>query len=814
MYISYKWLQNYLPDLHQYTPEQIANALTSSIAEVEQTTAIRQELENLYIGEIIQVEKHPKLTKLNVCRVNINDNDTRTIICGADNVRAKLKVVVCLPGGQVYNAKEGGVVKISEREMQGITSQGMICSAKELGLTEDHAGILELESDAIVGSDITHQFKDTIYEIENKGISHRSDCFSHEGIARELSAILRTSFIRQVSEQITLNPTVEPVEFSVEQKLKPELSKRFSAIVLKDIIVKPSPLWLQCRLSAVGVRPINNIVDTTNYIMLDKGQPMHAYDYDKLHDKKLICRKAKADEKAITLDGKTHKLSAEDMVITDGTSIEDIAGIMGGKHSEIGEKTTTVVLEAANFDMYTIRRSSRSLGIRTEASTRFEKGLDPNLTLGALTDAVKIILDLTNAEIASNLIDIYPEPVETKTVNLDTMMVSRFLGIDLTKQQISDILKSLTLEIIDEDQDETNTNKVSQPKLLVKIPTLRRDLNIEQDLLEEIARIYGYANIKPQLPSKDLTPVLINPQSKIFRLVTNLLTSAGMDEVMTYSFVNEELYNKSLLNIKDCVQITNPLSPELSHMRTSLLPSLLEKVKQNSKTFNSFKIFELGRSVRKALDNDGIHHQPRVVAGVCYDESQSELFFEAKGIVNHLLSRLNIKATYEAEISKDNSMISANSFHTARRAQIIVNSKPIGIVGELAPEASLNWKFAGRIGMFEIDLEALLQNFSENTSYQTISPYQAVKRDLSFWIKQTVTYQQIYDEIHGLKEQLIKNIDLVDIYTKPDHPEQKSLTLSLTLQSNDKTLTDQEIQAIIDQIVTLLNKNLKAEIRK
>ncbi|MCA9383815.1 phenylalanine--tRNA ligase subunit beta, partial [Candidatus Dojkabacteria bacterium] len=460
MYISFKWLEKYLPNLNQFTNEDIAQGLTNALAEVEEFFEVRGELVNIYAGEVTKVEQHPKSDKLSVCEVNLG-NKTNTIICGAPNVKEGIKVAVCLPGGKVFNPKEPGeVLEIAEREVAGVLSKGMICSPKELGISDEHTGIMVLEDDINIGTDIRELLIDIIFEIENKSISHRSDCFSHIGIAKELAAILETDFVQPHLDEGPLGSNPE-LELNLDIKVSEEFCRRFTAIIIKDLVVKPSPLWIQARLSAVGVRPINNIVDVTNFIMLDKGQPLHAYDYDKLEDHTLIVRKAKEKEKVKTLDDQEHTLTNEMVVVADKNGVEDIAGIMGGHGSQITNDTTTIVLEAANWNMFNIRKTSRTLHIRTEASTRFEKGLDPNFTEIGLVSATKLLIDLTDAEIASDVIDVYPTPREEKQVKLDTNLVQRFLGIDLTKQETIALLERLHIEKYEpENSSETDTNKV------------------------------------------------------------------------------------------------------------------------------------------------------------------------------------------------------------------------------------------------------------------------------------------------------------------------------------------------------------------
>ena len=816
MYISHKWLKRYLPELDDFTPEQIATALTESLAEVEGHEKVRSALKNLVVGEVINVEKHPENEKLSVCQVNLGGSEA-TIICGAANVAQGQKVAVCLPGGLVYNPQNGTAFQIAAKKIKGIISQGMICSGKELAINNDHEEILVLENELKPGLDLTEMLQDTVYEIENKSLNHRPDCFSHEGIARELSALLGLKFIEN-KQEISLVATTK-VDFTVENKLDSKLCPRFTALVLSDVVVKPSPLWLQTVLSAVKIRPINNIVDITNYVTFDKGQPMHAYDYDKLANKKLVIRQAHPKEKVKTLDDKIHSLSKDMIVITDGNSIQDIAGIMGGFDTEISNKTKTIVLEAANFNMYAVRKTSRTLAIRTEASTRNEKGLDPNLTEKAIKSAIQLVMDLAHAEVASDLIDVYPNPRSEQLIKLDINLVKRFLGIDLSKQQIIDKLTMLNLKISsDEKINESeliddNTNKLQQQMLSVTIPTYRMDLNITQDLLEEIARIYGYANIKPTLPTKDLKPAPSNDISQFIRRVNKTITGCGMDEIMTYSFVGEEWYKTIGLNIRDCLAIKNPLSPELSHMRNSLVPSLLLKAQLNSKNYNDFDYFENNRVVEKKLDAEKIHIQPRKLAGIKFTNQNEEiLYYDLKANLDNLFAEIGVKPEFKP-LPKASNHILQTILHPGRSALIYLQDQELGILGEVNGKTAAAAELHGKTAIFELNLDLLLSLAQLRKKYKPLAVFQSVKRDLSFWFNTNTLYADIIKHINSLEEPLIVNVKLKDVFIPKDKKAKKSITFKITLQSYQETLQEDQISKVIARVVATLNKELQAELR-
>ena len=828
MLISQKWLQKYLPDLDDIQPREIAIALTESLAEVEGFKSVRNQLKNIVVGEVVSVEKHPESEQLSVCKVSMG-NGTQSIICRAKNVAEGQKVAVCLPGGQIYSPDTGTAMQISAKKIKGIVSQGMICSGKELNINNNHETIMVLEPELKTGLDLTSLLQDVVYEIENKSLSHRSDCFSHEGIARELSALLGLKF-KENAQEISIIPTAK-LPFTVEVNVDAKICSRFTSIVLSDLKVQESPLWLQAALSAVEVRPINNIVDITNYVMLDRGQPLHAYDYDKLAQKKLVVRYARIGEQVTTLDDKQHKLSKDVLVITDGSSVEDIAAVMGGQKTEISAKTKTIVLEAANFNMFTIRKGSRILGIRTEASTRMEKGLDPNLPESAIKSAIQLITDLALAEISTDLLDFYPDPKQPEIIKLDINLVKRFLGLDLSKQQIIDKLAMLNLTVTEDEKInektllDDNTNKIQLRTINVIVPTYRMDLHIEQDLLEEIARVYGYGNIKPSLPVKDLTAAEANNLSIFIRTVNKILTACGMDEIMTYSFVGANLYDKLGLDINNCVKIKNPLSPELSLLRNSIVPSLLQKAQLNSKNFDNFSFFEIGRAIYKDLDQDKLHLQPRKLGGLIFiTGNNSMVYYQLQSNLNNLFKELGLKVIwqpYSKVVSSYETQILQPILHPGRSALISIekDKQPLGIIGETNYRTRTALNFHGFAAVFELDLETLQKNTLAKKSYRPLVVYPPVKRDLSFWFSEQRLYSEIEKAVFSLKNPLIVNMRFLDLFapvTAPKKPQavlKKGITFELTLQSHTKTLKDDQIINVINQVVAILSKQFQAELR-
>lgn len=804
MLISHKWLRNYLPEIDKFSTEAIAESLTTSLAEVEQIIPIRQDLSNIIVGEVIEVKKHENSDKLSICKVTTDGDNRLQVICGAPNVKEKIKVAVCLSGGRVYADTKGETIDINATTIRGVESNGMICSERELGLGDNHSGIMVLEDNLPIGEDLTELLKDWVYEIENKSLSHRGDCFSHRGIARELSAILAIDFLEDTTSPESILPNGSQKKVNIEISVNKELCKRFSALLVENLTIKDSPIWLKARLSSVGERSINNVVDITNFVMLDKGQPLHAYDYDKLIGNKLIVRKAKTNEKVKTLDGIERSLDNSTIVISDDKNIEDIAGIMGGHNSQISLDTTTILLEAANFDMYNIRRSSRQLGLRSEASTRFEKGLDENLTVPTLRDAYTLISDLTGGEVADELYDYYPEPTIQRKIELEVKLINRTLTTDFTKYEIIDLLKRLQINLYEqENSDGSEPNLETQTLLTFVIPTFRKDLNIKEDLVEEVARIYGFNNISPKLPEKDLTPSKPYNVSELFKLFTSSLSILGYTEVKTYSFISDVEITKSNLKPTDYLKLSNPLAPELKYVRNSMIPSMISIIKKNQPKYIDLRIFEINRIVDKKKDKEGIHIQPwTITIAINQNNHDKNLFQETKGLAEYLSKLLNTNFNYKS-ISTSNKY--SKTLHPYQSAEVYLGDDYIGDIGLLHPEVIFSNEIQGKLSIIEINLDKLLPYVNNQNVYKALPNFPGTTRDLSFWIPTNVKYADIEQSIKQLEIELLKEVVLKDTYTNEEG--KSSYTITLTFISNDKTLTDDEI----DRLESFISKELESK---
>lgn len=802
MLISVKWLKQYIPDDIPVQNEALRDRITVAFAEVENIYSVGTCLKNVFAGKIISIKSHPNAEKLRLVMVDIGKKEKLTVVCGADNISEGDIVPVVLPGGTVYNPKQELLhqepITIKEAEIGGIHSEGMLCSQKELGIGEDHKGIWLLAEDTIIGTEITQLFQDTILEIENKSLTNRPDCFCHKGVAREIGTIFKKAFSPgEGSKDIG---AVEKAQLEVKISNK-DLCKRYSAIIVKGVSVKPSPLWLQLRLLSVGLRPVNNVVDATNYVMLDMGQPLHAFDLHKLKSPKIIVRNAKDGEKIVTLDGEEKILKQNHLVIADAQKPIAIAGIMGGENTDIDSKTKDIIIESANFEMYNLRKSTRELGMRTEASIRIEKGLDPNITTDGLIQAAKLITEIADGEIASEVIDVYPNPIEPKELEFDTVDATRLLGIEISKNEIIDILTSLQIEVI---SPETTTSKLS-----LRIPTFRRDLNIKEDIIEEIARIYGYDKFKSTLPERTVRAADLNKSIHFERKIKQGLVSLGFDELYTYGFTGESQYKKTRLDIKSCIKIKNPLSKELAYLRSDIVPGLLEKVADNLSYFDEFAIFEINKVFFKKKGDNELPLQPKkVVALSTKKQSPEKLFVGLKGMLLALMDQLGIVTPLEFEKHTKISYLDQNY-----QALLSLDGQELGYLGTICDEVRDNWNIDKNVVVFMLNFELLQKMGTFKKQYKTLPKYPSVKRDLSFWISKDITIASILDKIVTSRIDYLVHHEVTDIYPHKKDKEKQSITIQLVLRGEDKTLEEQEINTSIKAVVTIL-ESLGAKLRK
>ncbi len=805
MQISYNWLKNYVPEFEIPNLENFNYKLDTRLSEVDKVEPRGVGLSHLVIAQIMEVEPHPTNKHLHVCRVDAGEDAPRTIVCGAENAVKGLKTVCCLPGGHVYDPKHHDqIVDIGERKMGEIMSAGMLCSPAELGLGTEHNGIIELPENSQIGKPVAELFRDVIIEIENKNLAHRADAFSHLGIARELSAIFKTRFDQRI-------PTLPAASAEDDRKYKislqdSDLCKRYTAISITGIKIAPSPLWLQIAVSYAGLRPINNIVDITNYVMLDVGQPLHAFDADKLASNEVIIRKSKPNEQITTLDGLVRKLPTGTLVIADTKHPIAIAGIMGGDHTAISDNTTNIFLESANFEMYGIRRSSRALGLRTDASSRFEKGIGPGSTTLGLTKAVQMILDVCGGEVCCDMIDVYPEPEQPNIVVFNLNAVKRLQGIELDKSKLVEILSSVNLEI--ENPERVSADALVRADLTTEvdilIPEYRRDIHAQEDILEEIARLYGYENIPHTLPKRDLEAPLRNRKTDRMVAMKKVMAASGLNEVYTYTMVGEQLYKDALTSSDNLLKVVSPISPELSLIRDQVMPSLLAKVKQNLNRYSSFGLFEVSRVALKHKQPDGLPDQPYHLAGLYIGANEVDTYRYLRQAIDSLNNdvcggRLHI-------VQNGRRGDTPGYMHPGKYANIELDNEVIGSIGILHPLVKNNLDISGsHIAVLEIELTDILNLESKVEPFHTLSNYQPVVRDLSFWQGNNTKLGELLDTVKSGKITNLDSVDVLDIFQAKD--KKISFTLRVTLQSTDHTLTQAEITEAIDKITSTAKKH-------
>ena len=815
MKLSVNILKQFLPQLDNDETISISNRLSSALSEVESVENVGKELDNIFAGEIQEIINHPKREALKIVTVKVNDK-VLEIICGATNIKVGNIVPVCIIGGLVYNpyksidSKE--TFKIEEKKLGGITSEGMLCSERELGLGSDHSKIYLLPDQTQINTRVDELLYDTVIEIENKSLTHRPDCFSHEGIAREIAVQNNLKFVPSLKTQTPIQTSDKPLNVEVTDQIN---CKRYATIVISDIQINDSPLWLKTRLIATGLRPINNIVDISNYLMLELGQPSHAFDYDKIDNHKLILRQAEKGEKITTLDGVSRTLEEGMLVNADPKKIIGIAGVIGGKNTEVSSTTSTIILQVENFEMFNIRRTTRLLGLRTDASTRFEKGLDPNLVTKTLNKAADMIMDLAGGEIASTVSDIYPKKEKTQKFTFDLGRVKKYLGIDMNRTEVIKILTDLEITISPETLKDAKSKVIEKKDILeLSIPSFRQDLKIEEDILEEIIRIHGYDKIPLILPTKTLKPPSKNKRHEVEKKIIRTLAASGSTQIYSYSFVGENLFKKANLDIKNNLKLKNPLSPELSVFRDTLLPSLLEKTSINTARYDNIDIFEISKTALKQIDEKtGLHIQPKLLCGMLSQKESKNTFRILKGKIDYLFSELGIENIKYENLDGSIPFKKAEIFHPQKTALIYANEEQIGLIGVINPIVTGNFELDENTVAYEINFDIISLINKNIYNFKKLYNQPEVKRDLSFWIKESIEAKNVIKHINDQEIPFLINFEIIDIYRDKHQKDKKSYFMEFILQSPTTTLSEPEITKSMEMIENGLKNTFKAEIR-
>ncbi|MHB1420582.1 MAG: phenylalanine--tRNA ligase subunit beta [Bacillota bacterium] len=806
MRVSYEWLKSYVDiDL---SPEELAHRLTMAGIAVEGLERMGEEITGVVVGKIAQIQEHPNADKLVICQVDTGEERRYQVVTGAPNVREGQRIPVALAGAKLPTG-----LAIKKAQFRGVPSEGMLCSAQELKLDPNlliegqEEGILVLEENAPLGVEITAVLglNDVVLEFELT--PNRADCLGVLNIAREIAAITGKSLKLPTVEILAGENNINlPLTVKIEDT---DLCSRYVARMLDGVRIGPSPQWMQRRLRAAGMRPINNIVDVTNYVMLEMGQPLHAFDYATLQDRTIVVRRARPGEKLITLDNVVRELDPGMLIIADAEKPVALAGVMGGLDSEVTGDTRQILIESAYFNPVSIRKTSRKLGLRSEASSRFEKGVNLAGALDAATRAVQLMTQICAGQGRNSFVDECVTDLKTASILLRVEKVNRHLGTDLQAGTVKEILQRLQMRISDTSRE---------GEMMVEIPAYRGDIEQEVDLIEEVARIYGFERIPTTLPDGTVGQAqrsLIQRGGDLFR---ELLTSCGLTEVITYSFVNPLVMDKIMFSPDDplrrMVQIQNPLSEEQSVMRTTLIPNILEVAGRNaSRRVMNLGIFELGKAFSPA--GEGQPDEKTMITALCMGNqdkgwnwpAQEFDFYFLKGVVEELFRSLGIDCSFRTG--------SVAGLHPGRAAEVLAGNEVIGIIGEVHPDVRENFQLPGRAVVFELNGDTLLEKAQLTVEYKSVGRFPAVNRDLAVVVAEEVPAATVSSIITSAGGRLLRGQHLFDLYQGEQVPAgYKSLAYSLTFQSPDRTLTDEEVGEIHRKVVGELNRRLGAQLRQ
>ena len=812
MKASLQWMNEYVPlDLNR-PAQELADELTQAGIPVEEVLSMDPGLKKIYTGKIVEITKHPDADKLQVCQVQCLSEEgeeiTKQIVTAATNVAVGQIVPVAYHKSRLADGTE-----IKKGKLRGVVSEGMFCSVAEFGISsdlvrpEEAQGIYIFPEGTPIGLDIKEalMLDDTVYEFELT--ANRADCFSMVGLSREFGIMTNQKALFPV---IMVNENGESIEGKASVAIEAhDLCTRFTSRLVTNVTIEPSPLWMQNRLRNSGIRPINNVVDVTNYVMLELGQPMHAYDYDCVADHTLIARRAKAGETLTTLDGNERELNESMLIIADTKGPIGVAGVMGGLTSEVTDKTTNVLFEAAVFNGPSIRRTSKALGMRSEASGRFERGVNHKYTAYAIDRAAQLLQQICpSCKVSVGVIDVYPEPVEQRTVTFTAEQINDYLGTSIEKDRMVDILTKLEFGITE-----------SGDTIEALVPTWRDDVTGMPDIAEEIARIVSYDNIAPTIPVAILSSGGMTPKKALTKEVTHYLAHAGLSQIITFSFMHKDGLTNMMLpegdNRYTAIPILNPISEEFPYMRTTLVPAVIEAAKRNIAQQNKdLWLFETANVYEpKSLPLTEVPHERPMACGIMmgkvteatWNQAQRDTdFYDVKGVVDGLLAKLGL-TQYDIQPSSE------SYYHPGVSAHYTVNGVTVANYGELHPQVVKNFDLSGKVYMFEIDLEAVLSITVPPFRYQSFSKFPGTSRDLAIVAPVSVTSGDIVALIKEHGGEYLESVSIFDVY-EGEHIEAgyRSLAYNLQFRSMEGTLNDEDIdgaiQAIIDALAT---KNCK-----
>ncbi|OCS88382.1 phenylalanine--tRNA ligase subunit beta [Caryophanon tenue] len=801
MLVSLNWLKQYV-NTQDLPNEELAERITRSGIEVDAVIDRASGIQNVVVGYVESKEKHPEADRLNVCQVNVGEDGIQQIVCGAPNVDAGQKVIVARPG-----AKLPGGIKIKKSKLRGQESNGMICSLQELGIEgrvvpKAYAeGIYVLPEDAEVGSDALAYLglRDTVLEL---GLTpNRSDALSMLGVAYEVAAILSEDVkLPEISYTTSTEKAADVLSLRVDAI---DANPMYAAKVVKNITVKESPMWLQERLMAAGVRPHNNVVDITNYVLMEYGQPLHAFDYDKLATKEIVVRYAQDGETITTLDGQERTLKSNNVVITNGKTAQAIAGVMGGAESEVSDETTTVVIESAYFQGLSVRQTSKEVGLRSDSSARFEKGVDPNRVLPAAERAAQLLAELAGGEVLEGTVLVDELSKEPARVVVSPDFINNRLGMKISLEEMLDILNRLQFKV-----------EAANGVLIIDAPTRRQDIKIEEDIVEEIARLYGYDEIPTTLPASNVAGRL-TPYQAARRTVRNQLEGVGLYQAVTYSLTSAALSQKFALQAEDTTRLLMPMSEDRSTLRQSLIPHLLEAASYNvARSQENVALYEIGSvflgKTAEELPRE-VEHVAGIITGKWVDhawqgEKKQVDFFVLKGIVESVFAKLSLqnRVTFvKAQV---------DGLHPGRTAEIQLDGNKVGIIGGLHPQEQKDLDLKDAY-VFEMNLAAILAADTDVLTYKPVPRFPAMTRDVALVLNSDTAAGEIVAIIEKAGTKLLKDVRVFDVY-EGDKMEagKKSVAFSLTFFDPERTLTVEEVEAAYNKVVAALAE-ARAEVR-
>ena len=816
--------------------DELVARVNQQLGGVEAVIDLNAKYGGARIVRVVECAKHPNADRLSVTKIDDggavadvprDENGLVQVVCGAPNVHADMWAIWLPPKSAVpasFDDDEPFV--LDARPLRGVLSQGMLAAADELAIGTDHKGIVEIhEHDVPAGVELTagagfaetFGLDDYVLDIENKMFTHRPDCFGQLGVAREITGIFHQQFTSPEwykSEQQFAE--AEGLELTVTNDA-PELVPRFMAVAIRDVSVQPSPLWLQCQLVAMGGKPINNIVDATNYIMLMTAQPTHAYDYDKLRGSKLEARMARNGEKVSLLNGKEYELTTDDIVIADGEGVIGLAGIMGGTDTEVSSDTKNIVLECANFDMYALRRTAMRHGIFTDALTRFNKGQSPLQNAAVLKQLMSMVGGVQASQVFDLkqfddwLDDYFDGKYTPANIDIDSKFINERLGLGLSGDDICNLLNNVEIK--------SHGPEEELDYICIQSPFWRTDLELPEDIVEEVGRLYGFDKLPRQLPMRSIKPAPRNPRRQLKQAIRRSLSRAGANEVLTYSFVHERVLKNAEQDPSRAYRLSNALSPDLQYYRTSVLPSLLDKVHANIKAgHDEFMLFEIGKIHDKELPltDENLPSEQTFVDGVYASKKPraGAPFYKVRKLVDRLLADLNVEADF-VKIAESDADVPA-PFDGQRSAWIVAkNGDKLGIVGELSQTARRNFKLPDYTAAFSLDIEKLQVCLTENRehNYRPLSRYPSTTRDISLKMQSAVDYASVYacaEEVAKKHRELQIGITPIAIYQPKDDDSTKTVTLSVKFTSAERTLTDKDTAPIIEEIAAMAAEEFDA----